>query len=60
MERILKTMFTLLGRAGFGNVYSAKAIETRLEVVIKIIDKKSMKAAGMQTRVKQEVKYDLV
>lgn len=48
-------VLNLLGKGGFACVYRAKAIKTGLEVAIKMIDKKLMKAAGMVTRVKKEV-----
>ncbi|XP_052280254.1 serine/threonine-protein kinase PLK4-like isoform X2 [Dreissena polymorpha] len=48
-------VLNLLGKGGFACVYRAKASKTGLEVAIKMIDKKLMKAAGMVTRVKKEV-----
>ncbi|KAL4230044.1 Serine/threonine-protein kinase plk4 [Mactra antiquata] len=48
-------VLNLLGKGGFACVYRARAIKTGLEVAIKMIDKKLMKAAGMVTRVKKEV-----
>ncbi|XP_052791493.1 serine/threonine-protein kinase PLK4-like isoform X2 [Mya arenaria] len=48
-------VMNLLGKGGFACVYKAKAYKTGLEVAIKMIDKKLMKAAGMVTRVKKEV-----
>ncbi|XP_060586967.1 serine/threonine-protein kinase PLK4-like isoform X2 [Ruditapes philippinarum] len=48
-------VLNLLGKGGFACVYRARAIKTGLEVAIKMIDKKLMKAAGMVMRVKKEV-----
>ncbi|OWF53904.1 serine/threonine-protein kinase PLK4-like isoform X2 [Mizuhopecten yessoensis] len=48
-------VLNLLGKGGFACVYRARAIKTGLEVAIKMIDKKLMKAAGMVARVKKEV-----
>lgn len=48
-------VLNLLGKGGFACVYRARAVKTGLEVAIKMIDKKLMKAAGMVTRVKKEV-----
>ncbi|XP_066286299.1 serine/threonine-protein kinase PLK4-like [Branchiostoma lanceolatum] len=48
-------VLNLLGRGGFACVYRARSISTGLEVGIKMIDKKLMQAAGMVTRVRNEV-----
>ncbi|OXU23422.1 hypothetical protein TSAR_006105 [Trichomalopsis sarcophagae] len=48
-------VLNLLGKGGFASVYRAKCLRTRMEVAIKMIDKKLMQAAGMVGRVRQEV-----
>ncbi|XP_069130395.1 serine/threonine-protein kinase PLK4-like isoform X3 [Argopecten irradians] len=48
-------VLNLLGKGGFACVYRARSNKTGLEVAIKMIDKKLMKAAGMVARVKKEV-----
>lgn len=48
-------VLNLLGKGGFACVYKARSLKTGMEVAIKMIDKKLMKAAGMVTRVKKEV-----
>lgn len=45
----------LLGKGGFACVYRAKCKTNGLEVAIKMIDKKVMQAAGMISRVRNEV-----
>ncbi|XP_062514832.1 serine/threonine-protein kinase PLK4-like [Corticium candelabrum] len=45
----------LLGKGGFANVYRARSKHNGQEVAIKMIDKKLMRAAGMVTRVRNEV-----
>ena len=44
-----------LGKGGFATVYSARSKQTNEEVAIKIIDKDSMRSAGILDRVKTEV-----
>ncbi|KAK6620461.1 hypothetical protein RUM44_006862 [Polyplax serrata] len=44
-----------LGKGGFATVYRAKCLRTQSIVAIKMIDKKLMFAAGMISRVRQEV-----
>ncbi|XP_050415388.1 serine/threonine-protein kinase PLK4 isoform X2 [Patella vulgata] len=48
-------VLNLLGKGAFACVYRARSNKTGVEVAIKMIDKKLMKAAGMVTRVKKEV-----
>ncbi|XP_015593483.1 serine/threonine-protein kinase PLK4 [Cephus cinctus] len=48
-------VLNLLGKGGFASVYRAKCLRSGIEVAIKMIDKKLMKAAGMVGRVHQEV-----
>ncbi|XP_015184003.1 PREDICTED: serine/threonine-protein kinase PLK4 isoform X2 [Polistes dominula] len=48
-------VLNLLGKGGFASVYKAKCLCNGMEVAIKMIDKKSMQAAGMLDRVFQEV-----
>ncbi|KAK3099608.1 hypothetical protein FSP39_006997 [Pinctada imbricata] len=48
-------VLNLLGKGGFACVYRARSNKTGMEVAIKMIDKKLMKAAGMVARVKKEV-----
>ncbi|XP_049959323.1 serine/threonine-protein kinase PLK4 [Schistocerca serialis cubense] len=48
-------VFNLLGKGGFASVYRAHCLRNGREVAIKMIDKKKMKAAGMISRVQQEV-----
>lgn len=48
-------VFNLLGKGGFASVYRAHCLRSGREVAIKMIDKKKMKAAGMISRVQQEV-----
>lgn len=48
-------VLNLLGKGGFASVYRAKCLRNGMEVAIKMIDKKSMQAAGMLDRVSQEV-----
>ncbi|KAK3606347.1 hypothetical protein CHS0354_041983 [Potamilus streckersoni] len=45
----------LLGKGGFANVYRACHKKSGMDVAIKMIDKKLMKAANMVMRVKKEV-----
>ncbi|XP_002734025.1 serine/threonine-protein kinase PLK4-like [Saccoglossus kowalevskii] len=45
----------LLGKGGFACVYRARSLSSGLEVAIKMIDKKMMHAAGMVSRVRNEV-----
>ena len=44
-----------LGKGGFATVYSARSKRSNEEVAIKIIDKESMRSAGILDRVKTEV-----
>lgn len=48
-------VYHLLGKGGFASVYQAKCLRTKIEVAIKMINKKMMQAAGMVNRVRQEV-----
>ncbi|XP_012940438.1 serine/threonine-protein kinase PLK4 isoform X2 [Aplysia californica] len=48
-------VLNLLGKGAFACVYRARSSRTGMEVAIKMIDKKMMKAAGMNARVKKEV-----
>ncbi|XP_059174860.1 serine/threonine-protein kinase PLK4-like [Physella acuta] len=48
-------VLNLLGKGGFACVYRARSIRTGMEVAIKMIDKKQMKAADFINRVKKEV-----
>ncbi|RUS79271.1 hypothetical protein EGW08_012958 [Elysia chlorotica] len=48
-------VLNLLGKGGFACVYRARSNKTGLEVAVKMIDKKMMKAASMNARVKKEV-----
>ncbi|KAK3776150.1 hypothetical protein RRG08_017085 [Elysia crispata] len=48
-------VLNLLGKGGFACVYRACSNKTGLEVAVKMIDKKMMKAASMNARVKKEV-----
>ncbi|XP_063987432.1 serine/threonine-protein kinase PLK4 [Diachasmimorpha longicaudata] len=48
-------VLNLLGKGGFASVYRARCLKTRMEVAIKMIDKRMMEAAGMLDRVAQEV-----
>ncbi|XP_065335960.1 serine/threonine-protein kinase PLK4 [Cloeon dipterum] len=45
----------LIGKGGFASVYRGRCCKTGLDVAIKMIDKKNMKAQGMVDRVRQEV-----
>ncbi|EFN78661.1 serine/threonine-protein kinase PLK4 [Harpegnathos saltator] len=48
-------VLNLLGKGGYGCVYRAKCLRSNTDVAIKMIDKKMMQAAGMVSRVNQEV-----
>ncbi|XP_070567105.1 serine/threonine-protein kinase PLK4-like [Ptychodera flava] len=48
-------VLNLIGKGGFACVYRARSLKTGLEVAIKMIDKKRMHAAGMVSRVRNEV-----
>ncbi|XP_022326348.2 serine/threonine-protein kinase PLK4-like isoform X4 [Crassostrea virginica] len=48
-------VLNLLGKGGFACVYRARSNKTGMEVAIKMIDKKLMKAHGMVARVRKEV-----
>ncbi|KAF4528591.1 hypothetical protein B566_EDAN015811 [Ephemera danica] len=48
-------VLNLLGKGGFASVYRGRCQRTGLDVAIKMIDKKLMRAAGMADRVRQEV-----
>ncbi|XP_011308644.1 serine/threonine-protein kinase PLK4 [Fopius arisanus] len=48
-------VLNLLGKGGFASVYRARCLRTGMEVAIKMIDTKMMRAAGMAGRVAQEV-----
>ncbi|XP_003738362.1 serine/threonine-protein kinase PLK4-like [Galendromus occidentalis] len=45
----------LLGRGGFAHVYHGTCRKTGVDVAIKMIDKEQMRAAGLTSRVQQEV-----
>uniref|UniRef100_A0A8W8KS36 Protein kinase domain-containing protein n=1 Tax=Magallana gigas TaxID=29159 RepID=A0A8W8KS36_MAGGI len=46
-------VLNLLGKGGFACVYRARSNKTGMEVAIKMIDKKLMKAHGMVARVRK-------